>query len=216
MGKTIRIAIADRDTGSRDRLARLLRHQPDFVVAELDSARALLGQVRKDPPDLLVLDMELPGMSGLEILGKIRSIGCRVVALTDLADAHELAQALLMGAAGALERSTPDTLVVRCVRSVLAGELWFRREVTGALLSYTERRFRENESFDGAREVAGHLTPREGDIFRAVARGMSNREIANRLKISEYTVKHHLTRMFAKLGVSNRVELALLASKHHS
>jgi DNA-binding NarL/FixJ family response regulator len=194
-------------------LSQLLATQPGCkVVAELDSGRDAIAAVRDLDPDILLVDLKLPDMSGLDVLRQIgRARDTQTIVLVENPDIHEMTQALLLGACGAVEKSARAAVLPRCLRCVLAGELWFTRSVTKALLKYVDRD--ERPRFSGS-ELIDRLTRRESDVLRTVASGMSNRDIATRLKISEYTVKHHLSRIFAKLSVSNRVELALLASRY--
>lgn len=209
----VRIAIADHDGEFRAGLARLLGGQPGFeVVAECETGRDAVTSVRDLEPDILLLDMRLPDLAGLDVLRQIKGIkDVHTVTVVDKPDVYEMTQALLLGACGALERSAKAPALFKCLRSVLAGELWFRRDVTKALLKYVDR---DDERRYAGTELTERLTQREGDILRAVGNGMPNKEIAAKLRISEYTVKHHLSRIFAKLSVSNRVELALLAAKY--
>lgn len=209
----VRIAIADHDGEFLAGLARLLGGQPGFeVVAECETGRDAVTSVRDLEPDILLLDMRLPDLAGLDVLRQIKGIkDVHTVTVVDKPDVYEMTQALLLGACGALERTAKAPALFKCLRSVLAGELWFRRDVTKALLKYVDR---DDERRYAGTELTERLTQREGDILRAVASGMPNKEIAAKLHISEYTVKHHMSRIFAKLSVSNRVELALLAAKY--
>lgn len=209
----VRIAVADSDAVFRRGVAELLGERDGFeVVVELDSGRDTVLAVREMEPDLLVLDMRLPDISGLDVLRQLGPVdGLHTVVVSESVDLHEMTQALLLGANGAVERSARAPVLFKCIRAVLAGELWFRRDVTKSLLRYVERNEERQLSAD---DLAERLTRRENDVLRAVANGMPNREIAAKLQISEYTVKHHLSRIFAKLSVSNRVELALLAARY--
>ena len=209
----VRIAIADDDPGFRTGLVQLLGSQQAFdIVAEVESGRDAVTASRDLEPDILLLGMDLPDMSGLDVLRQINRIKItHPIALVDKLDIYEMTQSLLLGACGAIEKSARAPVLFKCLRSVLAGELWFRRDVTKALLKYVDR---GDEPRYSGNELAERLTQRENDVLKAVANGMPNREIAAKLRISEYTVKHHLSRIFAKLSVSNRVELALLASKY--
>jgi DNA-binding NarL/FixJ family response regulator len=209
----IRIAVAELDPAFRKGLLDLLGEHDGFeIVAAVDSGREAVLAARELEPDLLLLDMALPDMSGLEVLRRIDGTrGVHPVAMVEKLEIHEMTQALLLGACGAVEKSARSPVLLKCVRAVLAGELWFRRDITKALLRSVERN--EDERYS-ASDLADRLTRRENDVLRAVANGMPNREIAAKLAISEYTVKHHLSRIFAKLSVSNRVELALLAARY--
>jgi DNA-binding NarL/FixJ family response regulator len=209
----VHIVIAEGDPKLRTGLARLLAGQQGFeVAAETESGRDAIVAVREFGPDVLLFDMELPDMSGLDVLRQLGRVkDTHSIALIDKPDVYQMTQALLLGACGAIEKSARAPVLFKCLRSVLAGELWFRRDVTKALLEYVDR---SDDDRHSGHELIDRLTQREGDILRAVGSGMPNKEIAAKLTISEYTVKHHLSRIFAKLSVSNRVELALLAAKY--
>lgn len=209
----VRIAIADDQPIFRTGLSHLLDSQPGCeVVAELDSGRDSVTAVRELEPDVFLLDLRLPDMSGLDVLRQVgRHKDVHTIVLVESPDISEMTHALLLGACGAVEKSARAPVLLKCLRCVLAGELWFTRRVTRALLDHVDRN--EQPRYAGS-ELIDRLTQRESDVLKGVANGMSNRDIAARLAISEYTVKHHLSRIFGKLSVSNRVELALLASKY--
>jgi len=209
----VQTAIACGDDSFRSDLASLIAGQDGFdVVASVGSGRDALSATRKHDPDILLLDMQLPDMHGLEVLRQLSGPGAlHPIVLVDRTDVDEVTQALLLGACGAIEKSSKSPVLWKCIRAVIAGELWFTRDVTKVLLKYVDK---DTEELRPAGDLVKKLTERENDVLRAVANGMPNRDIATRLGISEYTVKHHLSRIFGKLSVSNRVELALLASKY--
>ena len=209
----VQIVIADDHAMLRHGLRQLIGTQEGMhVVGESDTGRQTLTLVRELEPDVLLLDQTLPDMSCFDILRRIRGLGgVRTILLAERLDLDEMTQALLLGACGAIEKTAGETVLFKCIRSVLGGELWFSREVTKVLLRHIDR---SKELKHSPQELWDRLTRRENEVLRAVANGLPNREIASKLKISEYTVKHHLSRIFAKLRVANRVELALLASKY--
>ena len=209
----VRVAIANDDDVFRSGLSGLLTGQDGFeVVASLDTGRDTVVTVREIEPDVLFLDMNLSDLTGLDVLRQINGVkDVHTIALVDQFDVYEMTQALLLGACGAIQKSAKAPVLFKCLRTVLAGDLWFRRDVTKALLKYVGT---TAGTLASGNALAERLTNRENDVLRGVANGMPNRDIATKLQISEYTVKHHLSRIFAKLSVSNRVELALLAAKY--
>ncbi len=177
------------------------RHDEFAVVACCPDAESALATVRADPPDVLVLDLRMPGPTGLDLLRTIfnEQIPCRTVLLTAAISDEQVLDAVKLGAAGlVLKESAPETLL-ECVRKVHAGEQWIDRDtVTRALSSVLDREAAETE--------ASHtLTPREIEIVRMVAQGLRNRVIAERLSISEGTVKVHLHNIYEKFGVDGRL-----------
>lgn len=209
----VQVAIADSDSSFRHRLSELLEANNGFrVVAEAGSGKEAIEIVRAQEPDVLFLCMHLGDIHGLDLLRQLSPIrDTHPIVLVEDFDISEMTQALLLGACGAVQKTARPPVLFKCLRAVLSGELWFRRDVTKALLQYVER---GEEARSSGSVLSDRLTPRENDVLKAIANGMPNRDIATKLGISEYTVKHHLSRIFAKLSVSNRVELALLASRY--
>ena len=189
-------------------LQQLLQRQPDFtVLAACGDADTAMTAIEREPPDVLVLDLRMPGTNGLEFLRRLADAGVSVksVLLTAAIEDAEVSEAVRLGVAGlVMKDSTPDTLV-ECVRKVHAGGQWLDHEIVNrALRSALDR--------DAAvRDTA--LTPREIEIVRMVAEGLRNRAIATRLSISEGTVKVHLHNIYEKLGVDGRLELTLVAQQ---
>jgi DNA-binding NarL/FixJ family response regulator len=191
-------------------LQQLFERQPDFTVASTcsDAETALLA-VRAHRPDVLVLDLRMPGRSGLDLLRDLNAekLDCRCVLLTATIRDDEVVEATRLGVTGlVLKESSPDTLL-KCVRLVNRGEQWIDRDtVTHAFQTVVGRE-------SASREVSQTLTPREIEIVRMMAEGLRNRAIAERLSISEGTVKVHLHNVYEKLGLDGRLELVLYAQQ---
>ena len=132
----VRIIVTEADAGFRQGLTQLLGQQDAFeIVDDLDTGRDTVVAVRELEPDLLLLDMELKDMPGLDVLRQIGGVGSlHTVAMVDKLSVHEMTQALLLGACGAVEKSAKSPALLKCIRAVLAGDLWFQRDVTKALL----------------------------------------------------------------------------------
>jgi DNA-binding NarL/FixJ family response regulator len=210
----IRIVIADDHPIFRDGLRRLLAVEPDFeVVGEASDGRQALQCVRAQHPDVLLLDLAMPGVGGLETLRELRADteAVRAVVLTASIDREDALEAVRLGARGIVLKAAATPLLYKCIRAVVAGEYWIGHERVQDLVA-SLRGFGDARS--GERPPAATLTRRELQVALAVLDGASNREIAQKLGLGEQTVKNHLSSIFDKLGVSSRLELALYAVHH--
>jgi two-component system, NarL family, nitrate/nitrite response regulator NarL len=203
----VRILIADDHPIMRDGLRRLLSDEPDFlVVGEARDGDEAVARVNQLEPDVLLLDLLMPGPSYVDVL---RAVGASAAAtrsllLTASIEPVEVVKALEAGARGIVLKNAASQLLMKAIRAVHAGEYWVARESVGSLVgSFRDRTAPAERQFG--------LTRRELDIVMTVATGLTNKEIAQRFSLSEETVKHHLTKIFSKLRVANRVELALFA-----
>jgi DNA-binding NarL/FixJ family response regulator len=204
----IRLVIADDHPIVLDGLAQLFGVESDFeVVARCRDGDETIDAVRRLRPDVLVLDVRMPGRDGLSVLHELdeAALQTRVVLLTAAVGDEQLVEAIRLGARGVVLKETAPRLLVEAVREVHAGGEWLEKGLVGRAL----RRLMDREH--GQREVLRSLTTRELEIVRQVAEGLRNRAIAERLFISEGTVKIHLHRIYEKLGVDGRLELALYA-----
>ena len=208
--RPVNIVIADDHTIFREGLRRLLETEPAFrVIGEAGDGGEAVQLVQQLKPDLLLLDMAMPAMSGLQVLDELSAGGTpvRTIVLTAAIESWQTAQVLQRGARGVLLKEASTALLFKCIQCVADGQYWVGREEVGNLVEYMRR---EVSATQEARERLG-LTGRELEIVSAIVAGLSNRDMASQFGISEQTVKHHLTRIYDKLGVSNRLELALYA-----
>jgi DNA-binding NarL/FixJ family response regulator len=208
----IRIVTADDHPIFRDGLKRLLESEPGFtVVGEAGSGSEALKVVAEQHPDVLLLDLGMPGGSGLDVLRSLRetATSVRVVLLTAGAERAEMLEALQLGARGLVLKHSATPLLHKCIRAVMAGEYWLGHdrlpELIDALRELGQRR---------APSPVETLTARELRVIAAVAEGATNKDISDQLGLSEQTVKNHLSHIYDKVGVSNRLELALFAIHH--
>jgi len=198
----IRVVLADDHPLFLDGLDQLLRSTGEFdVVARAGTGEDALAAVESLRPHLLVLDLRMPGMDGLEVVRELRRRGLdtRVVVLTAVLSERDLLDAVRLGVGGAVLKEMPPRLLLQCLHKVHAGGHWVEHRGVHAALEATLRR----EA--GMREAASQLTPREIDLVRMVASGLRNKEIAARLFITEGTVKTHLHNIYRKLQLQTRV-----------
>jgi len=210
----IRLVIADDHPLVRDGLRRLFELQAGFsVVGEAGDGIEAVERVRQLAPDVLLLDVAMPRMTGLEVLNVLaeEGIGVRVILLTASIESEATVHALRRGARGLLLKGAPTEQLYRCVRAVMKGEFWIGHERVGDLVQ-TLLRIEREASMDAS--PASRLTPRERQVIAAIVDGASNKEIGRTFGLSEQTVKNHLSNIFDKLGVSTRLELALYAVHH--
>ena len=204
-GKQISVLIADDHPVVRQGISVLLSVHDDMIVlgeaADGDETLRLAAQLR---PDVLLLDLKLPRLDGVEVLRRLPelSAGTRALVLTSAADKAQVALALQAGAAGFLYKDVDPDALVRAIRSVHDGHTLLAAEVADVL---------SVRSAGHVTSGIGALTSREREVLALLADGQSNREIAGTLRVSEKTVKTHVSSVLAKLGVADRTQAAVLA-----
>jgi DNA-binding NarL/FixJ family response regulator len=211
----IRVLIADRQEMFREALKRLLESQSDFeIIADTDDGVQLIKLVATLKPDVLLLDLKLRKLSGMDALREIAALktSVRPILLTDALDKSEIIQALLWGACGMVPKSESGYLLFKSIRNVAAGEYWISRDRVGEIVKNLRSLATIVEQ--NAKTQASSLSRQQQQIVDAIAAGCSNKEIAEELSVSERTVKYHLTRIFGKLGVSGRMQLARYSLKN--
>ncbi len=191
-------------------LTQLLKSEPDLTLLEVcTTAAETMPVVRKHQPDLLVIDINLPDRSGLELINELKnsSLQVKVVILTATMDEEQTIDALRYGVKGVVLKGMPAHLLVQCLQKVAAGGLWMEKESIGH--AFEKMLHREA----GMRRLATILTIRETEVMQCVASGLSNQQIAEKLIVSEGTIKIHVHNIYRKLGINNRVDLTLYAQK---
>jgi DNA-binding NarL/FixJ family response regulator len=210
---TTRVLVVDDQELLRNSFCILIDAQPDMsVVGEAaDGARAV-AVAAETGPDVVVMDIRMPVMDGLEatrlITGGEAGPGPRVLILTTFDLDEYVFQALRAGASGFALKSRPLEELLAAIRVVAAGEALLAPSVTRRLV---ERFAREPHAFEEVPPRLADLTPRELEVLRAIARGLSNTQIAQNLCLSVPTVKTHIGRLLAKLGARDRAQLVIAA-----
>jgi DNA-binding NarL/FixJ family response regulator len=206
-----RIVLADDHRIVLEGLAQLfsLEADVDIVARCIDGVEAQEAVERLDP-DVLVADVRMPKMTGVELLQKLRERGSRtrVVLLTADIREDEVLTAVRLGVGGIILKEAAPRALVQCVRAVASGKQWLDQRTVQSAVDKVLRRESALE------KVRGVLTRREVEIVKMVATGLKNREIGEKLFISEGTVKIHLHTIYEKLGVSGRVELSNYAREN--
>ena len=217
-GRRLRILIADDHTIFRDGLRRLLDLQADFeIVGEARDGRETMDMVERLKPDVLLLDIRMPGIDGLSALQRLSasSTETKVIILTASDDKNEFVQAVKYGCSGIVLKHTATDLLIKSIRKVYEGEIWLDTHTTAAVMRQFAMQSSGNTapapSYSKQPRERSPLSNREREIVVFVAQGYKNKEIADKMFISEQTVKNHLHNIFDKLGVSDRLELALYA-----
>jgi two-component system nitrate/nitrite response regulator NarL len=208
MAKRTRIVIADDHTVLRESLAALLSSQRDFkVVGRASDGNEALELVRSERPEVLVLDLFMPGRDGFEVLRTLDTAGLHVasVVLTGSENQADHVQVIRLGARGLVLKGDDPQKLFTAIRTVANGDVAFGDDTAQAVLqAMSSDPLPSPGSLD-------RLSERERQIVEGVARGLKNRDIAVEYGISENTVKRHLQSIFSKTGVRDRLELAVIA-----
>ncbi|MCC6805188.1 MAG: response regulator transcription factor [Anaerolineae bacterium] len=209
----VRILIADDHAVVRAGLRALLERQGHFrVVAEAGTGEEAVAKAQEHHPDVAVLDIRMPGLSGIEACRRIveNVEGCRVIMLTSYAEDELLFAAVQAGASGYILKRIGDNELVQAVERVSRGEGMLDPAMTSAV-------FAEMRKANQAQQAAAFsdLTTQEMAVLALVAEGLTNRQIAVKLYLGEGTVRNYVSSILAKIGVSNRAEAAAYAVKHN-
>jgi len=192
--KVIRVLVADDHHVVRSGIAASIGLEDDLsVVAEADSGEQAIAQYRASKPDVVLMDLRLPGMNGIEATAALMQEApeARVIMFTTYEGDEDIYRAVQAGARGYLLKSAPREELLSAIRSVAAGE----RYLPPALAHRLAQRMACND-----------LSPRENEVLQLIARGRSNKEIASDIGIAEDTVKRHVTNLLAKLRVADRTQ----------
>lgn len=211
----IRVMLVDDHKTMLWGLERLIggEHSGMLVVATASDNASTLAQAASARPDVIVLDLDLGGVSSLAILPQLVQGGhARILVLTGSHDQAVMEQAMLNGARGIISKDVPPELVLKAIEKVSHGELWLEQAMLGRMMSQLTQ---PGGASAQALAVAS-LTGKERKIIAALVHGSGTpaRQLADQLCISEHTLRNHLTSIYRKLGVYNRLELYAYATKH--
>jgi DNA-binding NarL/FixJ family response regulator len=201
---TIRVILADDHPITRDGIRNLLERAPGIqVVGEADNGAEALRLIEELTPDVLLLDMEMPGLKGIDVARQLQegNSPVRILALSAYDDKQYILELLASGASGYLVKEEAPEAIIEAVRGVAQGQQgWVSRRIAAQMMAWTREE-----------PPKTNLTDREMGVLRLVAAGKTNQEIGLTLGISDKTVEKHLEAIFAKLGVASRVEAAVWA-----
>lgn len=212
--RPIRVLIADDHPLIVEGLKLILAKKGMEVIGVAMTGRQAVDKTLAMEPDVLLLDIRMPGMDGLEALASIKAARPRtsVLVLTSFGNPEYLARAVTLGAAGFLSKSVEAEKISQAIKAVAEGETVVERELLQSALRALVRETRATA--EGAESEIPDLTPQEIRILALVAEGMDNSAIAERLCLSRNTIKSHAHNIFTKLGVSDRTQAAVWAIRH--
>ncbi|MGW2937789.1 response regulator [Streptomyces sp. NPDC001156] len=209
MADAIKVLLVDDHQVVRRGLRTFLEVQDDIeVVGEASDGAEGVARAEELKPDVVLMDVKMPGMDGIDALRRLRQLDnpARVLIVTSFTEQRTVVPALRAGAAGYVYKDVDPDALAGAIRSVHAGHILLQPEVAGALLS--------QEEGNPGQGRAGSLTEREREVLGLIADGRSNREIARALVLSEKTVKTHVSNILMKLDLADRTQAALWAVRH--
>ena len=208
----MKIVICDDQAIVRDGLEMLLKLEPDIeVVGTAEDGAAAVDMVARKTPDLVLMDLKMPIMNGVEATRQIRTKypEVKVLVLTTYDEDQWVFDAIKAGASGYLLKDTPRGEVVKAIRGTVTGKTFLDPSVAGKVLEQAS-----SQQTQPTTMITDKLTEREVEVLRLIAKGLSNSDIAGRLFLSEGTVRNHVSAILAKLGVSDRTQAAVIAIQH--
>jgi DNA-binding NarL/FixJ family response regulator len=195
-------------------LRHLFSTDPDLhVLSCCADGETALEVIARQQPDILLLDLKMPKMNGLQVLREMRrqNLQLKVVILTAALNEDEVLEAIQLGVRGVMLKEMPTELLIQCIKKVHAGGEWIEKNSVSRAL---EKLLKRESDMQNLQKLTNHLTPREIDLIRLVAGGLSNKQIAEQRHICEGTVKAHLHNIFDKLQIKSRIALTLYAQNN--
>ena len=211
----IRVVVADDHPVVRFGVKTMLETEPGFeVVGEAEDGDVAITETLERDPDILLLDVMMPRLPGLEALRAImeKSARAKIILLTSTITTQQIIEALQIGAQGIVLKDAAASDLSKSMRAVLSGDYWIGGERVVNLVSALNVLMNQAASMPDKKTYG--LTPRELEVVTCIVEGCSNKDVAKQFAISEETVKRHLSNIFDKTGVSTRLELALFAIAH--
>ena len=208
----MKVIICDDQAIVRDGLAMLLKLEPDIeVVGTTEDGAAAVEMVADKKPNVILMDLKMPIMNGVEATRQIRMKypEVRVLVLTTYADDEWVFDAIQAGASGYLLKDTPREELIKAVMGTMAGKTYVDPSVAGKVLEQVS-----SHQTQPATLITSKLSERETEVLRLIAKGLSNVDIADQLFLSDGTVRNHVSAILAKLGVSDRTQAAIIAIQH--
>jgi DNA-binding NarL/FixJ family response regulator len=207
----IRVVLVDDHAIFRNGLRELLEERGLDVVAEASDGETAVQVVRDVAPDVVAMDIAMPGMSGIEATGAVRAAApsAKVIMLTVSVDEHDVERAIVAGACGYVLKDAAVDEIVAGIRAAAAGDALLSPRIAAGILE----RARANAAASLPESARAELTDREGEVLSLMAEGKENAEIAEELFISPHTVKNHVSNILAKLESQTRIEAAVKASR---
>lgn len=207
----INIAIIDDHKMVREGLRQLLEFEGDInVIAEAGDGEEGYKVIKNDKPDVVLLDINMPVMNGLELLKKIRMENdkTRILILTIHNEVEYLSKAVEIGVNGYVLKDSESSELKKAIQAVNRGECYIQPSIAPLLLEASNKEDKQDDTI-------GVLSSREHEVLKLIAEGLFNKEIAYKLSISEKTVKNHVSNIFKKIGVSDRTQAAVYAIKNN-
>jgi len=208
----VKVIICDDQAIVRDGLEMLLKLEPDInVIGTADDGARAVEMVEKEQPDLVLMDLKMPIMNGVEATRRIRTKypEVKVLVLTTFDNDEWVLDAIQAGASGYLLKDTPRDDLVKAIRGTVTGRTYVDPSVAGKVLQQVSGRQTQPATL-----ITSKLTAREVDVLRLIAKGFSNADISDQMFLSEGTVRNHVSAILTKLGVSDRTRAAVIAIQH--
>ena len=210
----INILIADDQELMRQSLKIMLSSQPNFAVTDtVANGREVLESIKKNKPDIILMDIRMPEMDGVVCTQKVKEIApdIKVIILTTFDDDEFVFNAIKFGASGYLLKGTSLKDLTSAITKVYNGKSIMNDEITGKVFRMFSQMAQTNQTIRVGEQLTGKLRESEWKIIECVGRGMSNKEIAQRLHLSEGTIRNSLSVILSKLGLKNRTQLGIWA-----